>query len=98
MSNFENGFQNRIRIVVKYRILSNHINLFFLFNNFNKKTIFCSIHVNKMPIEDRLTDLTVPRNVWVNRDEVAQIQSFMSRDFDENYYAIRIGSLIFILF
>ena len=47
-----------------------------------------------MPIEDRLTDLTVPRNVWVNRDEVAQIQSFMSRDFDENYYAIRIGSLI----
>ena len=58
------------------------------------KTLFCSTHVNKMPLEDRLSDLSVRRNVWINRDEVAQIQSFMSRDFDENYYAIRIGSLI----
>jgi hypothetical protein len=36
----------------------------------------------------------VYRNVWIERDEVAQIQSFMSRDFDENHYAIRIGSLV----
>jgi hypothetical protein len=62
---------------------------------FNKdKTIFCPIHASKMPIEDRLTDLSAQRNIWINRDEVAQIQSFMSRDFDEVNYAMRIGSLI----
>ena len=39
--------------------------------------------------------MTVQRNVWIQRDEIAQIQSFMSRDFDEDFdYAIRIGSLI----
>jgi hypothetical protein len=52
-------------------------------------------HTNKSSNENILKDLSVLRNVWVQRDEIAQIQSFMSRDFDEDFdYAIRIGSLI----
>lgn len=59
------------------------------------KTFFCLAHTNKSSNENILKDLSVLRNVWVQRDEIAQIQSFMSRDFDEDFdYAIRIGSLI----
>ena len=59
------------------------------------KTFFCLIHSNKSISENLLKDLSVLRNVWIQRDEIAQIQSFMSRDFDEDFdYAIRIGSLI----
>jgi hypothetical protein len=58
------------------------------------KTVFCSMHASKILPENRLNDLSVHRNVWVQRDEVAQIQSYISRDYDEDYYAIRIGTLI----
>ena len=44
--------------------------------------------------EDLLIDLSVFRNVWIERDEVAQIQSFMNQYFDEDNYAIRIGNMI----
>ncbi|RNA40288.1 Histone-lysine N-methyltransferase trr [Brachionus plicatilis] len=58
------------------------------------KTIYCSTHSCKALNENRLGDLSVKRSVWIQRDEVAQIQSFMIRDFDESAYAIRIGSLV----
>ena len=58
------------------------------------KTVYCLNHSSKIPVENRLNNLAVNRSVWIQRDEVAQIQSFMNRDFDEDNYAIRIGSLI----
>ncbi len=73
--------------------------LFWFWLNFKiyfsfSQTVFCQSHSSKSPADQRLANLAVHRSVWVQRDEVAQIQSFMSRDFDENAYAIRIGSLI----
>jgi hypothetical protein len=62
------------------------------------KTVFCSAHSSKTPsglqCENRLNDLTVTRSVWIERDEVGQLQNFMNREYDESYYSIRIGSLI----
>ena len=58
------------------------------------KTIYCSTHSCKALNENRLVDLSVKRSVWIQRDEVNQIQNFMKRDFDESAYAIRIGSLL----
>lgn len=60
------------------------------------KTLYCPAHAAKTPLaaENQLTDLSVSRSVYIERDEVVQIQNFMNRDFDENHYAIRIGSMI----
>lgn len=40
------------------------------------KTVLCAAHAVKAPMvgDYRLTDLSVARNVWIQRDEVAQIQ------------------------
>ena len=62
------------------------------------KTFYCSTHSSKVlalnPSIEVLNDLSVDRNVWIERDEVAQLQAFVSRDVDEEFYAMRIGSLI----
>lgn len=58
------------------------------------KLFYCLSHSSKATSQDLLADLSVHRNVWVDRDEVAQIQSFMSQYFDEDNYVIRVGSLI----
>lgn len=41
-----------------------------------EKTVLCPAHAAKVPLaaDLRLTDLSVARNVWIQRDEVAQIQ------------------------
>lgn len=43
------------------------------------KTVLCPAHAVKMPafVDNRLTDLSVTRNVWIQRDEVAQIQRYL---------------------
>jgi len=58
------------------------------------KLFYCVQHSSKVVADELLTDFSVFRNVWVERDEVAQIQNFMSQYFDEDNYAIRVGSLI----
>ena len=41
-----------------------------------KKTVYCAAHASKSPAENRLETLSVKRNVWIQRDEVAQMQRY----------------------
>ncbi|CAF1068255.1 unnamed protein product [Didymodactylos carnosus] len=62
---------------------------------YKNKTIMCPLHTARTGTNDQiLDDKSVFRKVWINRDEVKQIQSYMSQEHDETTYTLRIGSLV----
>ncbi|XP_052067905.1 histone-lysine N-methyltransferase 2D-like [Mytilus californianus] len=60
---------------------------------FQDKTILCPPHAPKIFPDNVLTNLSVYRKVYVNRDEDKQVAS-MIRGQEEGTYALRISSLI----
>ncbi|VDI50669.1 histone-lysine N-methyltransferase MLL2 [Mytilus galloprovincialis] len=60
---------------------------------FQDKTILCPTHAPKIFPDNVLTNLSVYRKVYVNRDEDKQVAS-MIRGQEEGTYALRISSLI----
>ncbi|CAF3886677.1 unnamed protein product [Rotaria sp. Silwood2] len=62
---------------------------------YKNKTIMCPIHVSTIITGDQiLEDKSVFRKVWINRDEIKQIQNYMNEEHDDKTYILRIGSLI----
>ncbi|CAF1210250.1 unnamed protein product [Rotaria sordida] len=62
---------------------------------YKNKTIMCPVHASRTTAIDQiLEDKSVFRKVWINRDEVKQIQSYMTEEHEETSYTLRIGSLI----
>ncbi|ESO94290.1 hypothetical protein LOTGIDRAFT_215812 [Lottia gigantea] len=58
---------------------------------FQDKTILCSNHLPKGPVENELSSLVVNRRVYINRDEDRQIASMIHQE--EGNHILRIGSL-----
>jgi hypothetical protein len=62
---------------------------------YKNKTILCPIHALKTIGNDEiLEDKSVLRKVWINRDEIKQIQNYMNNEHEDKSYILRIGSLI----
>ncbi|CAF3363447.1 unnamed protein product [Rotaria sp. Silwood1] len=62
---------------------------------YKNKTIMCPVHASRTTAIDQiLEDKSVFRKVWINRDEVKQIQNYMTEEHEETSYTLRIGSLI----
>jgi hypothetical protein len=63
---------------------------------YKNKTIMCPIHALKSIANDEIMeDKSVVRKIWINRDEIKQIQDYMNDEqHDDKSYILRIGSLI----
>ncbi|CAF3505803.1 unnamed protein product [Adineta steineri] len=62
---------------------------------YKNKTIMCPVHASRTTATDQiLDDKSVFRKVWINRDEVKQIQNYMTEEHEETSYTLRIGSLV----
>ena len=62
---------------------------------YKNKTIMCPMHASRTTAVDQiLDDKSVFRKVWINRDEVKQIQNSMAEEHDEVTYILRIGGLV----
>lgn len=59
------------------------------------QTILCPLHAPKVPQPDtELTSVTVPRRVYINREENQQVAKVVQNGLEQD--VIRIGSLIFL--
>ncbi|CAF3790913.1 unnamed protein product [Rotaria sp. Silwood1] len=62
---------------------------------YKNKTIMCPTHASTSITSDQiLEDKSVFRKVWINRDEIKQIQNYMNEEHDDKTYILRIGSLV----
>ncbi|CAF1248982.1 unnamed protein product [Adineta steineri] len=62
---------------------------------YKDKTVMCPMHASKTAANDQiLEDKSVLRKVWINRDEIKQIQNYMNEEHEDKSYILRIGSLI----
>ena len=61
---------------------------------YKNKTIFCLIHAPKNEKENELLTLSVPRRVYVERDESRQVAAVMHQSDVTNL--LRVGGLIFL--
>ncbi|CAF1000074.1 unnamed protein product [Adineta ricciae] len=62
---------------------------------YKDKTIMCPLHALKtVPDDHILLDKSILRRIWIERDEIKQIQNYMTDEHEDKSYILRIGSLI----
>ncbi|CAF0790054.1 unnamed protein product [Rotaria sordida] len=62
---------------------------------YKNKTIMCPTHASTIITGDQiLEDKSVLRKVWIDRDEIKQIQNYMNEEHDDKTYILRVGSLV----
>ncbi|CAF2074749.1 unnamed protein product [Rotaria magnacalcarata] len=62
---------------------------------YKTKSIMCPTHASPtVTVDQILEDKSVLRKIWIDRDEIKQIQNYMNEEHDDKSYILRIGSLI----